>query len=160
MTLKLVMAMDISCSSFHNLFKLATYHPDTSVSVQGGPYCPPYILQVTYVPHIPVDHKIITLEQVMATDISCSTVHNLFKLASHHPDASVSVQGGPYSPYNILQVANDLPIPVDHKIMTLEHDMATDITCSTVNNMFKLSSYQPGALVSVQKCLDGLSNTL
>ena len=101
-----------------------------------------------------------TLEHDMATDISCSTVHNLFKLASHHADALVSVQGGPLCPSNILQVTYYPPIPVDHKIMTLEQVMATDISCSIVHNLFKLASYHAGALVSVQMCPDGPSNTL
>ena len=91
-----------------------------------------------------------TLEQDMATDISCSTVHNLFKLASYQPGALVSVQRCPDGPSNTLQVTYDPPKPVDHKIMTLEQDMATDISCSTVHNLFKLASHHPGALVSVQ----------
>ena len=101
-----------------------------------------------------------TLEHDMATDISWSSVHNLFKLASHHPDASVSVQGGPYCPPYILQVTYDPPIPVDHKIMTLEQDMATNISCPAVHDLFKLAAHHADALVSNQKCPDGLSNTL
>ena len=150
MTLEQDMVTDISCSRVHNLFKLASNHPDAPVSVQAGPNCPSNILRVANDPTIPVDHEIMTLEQDMATDISCSTFHNLFKLASHHPDTSVSVQGGPYCPSNILQFANDTPIPVDHKIMTLEQDMATDISCLTVHNLCKLASHHADALVSVQ----------
>ena len=101
-----------------------------------------------------------TLEQDMAMDISCPTVHNLFKLAVQHADALVSVQGGPFCPSNILKVVNDPPIHVGHKIMTLEQDMATDISCPTVHNLFKLASHHAVSLVSVQRCPDGPSNTL
>ena len=124
MTLEQDMVTDISCPTVHNLFKLPSDHADALVSVQSDQFCPSNILQVANDPPIPVDHKIMTHEQDMATTISCSTVHNLFKLASHHPDASVSVQESPYCPSYILKVANDPPIPVDHKIMALEQDMA------------------------------------
>ena len=95
MTLEHDMAMSIFCSypfllsipvqtSFISPRCLSLCSKVSRLTLQHTYIHVPYI-HVPYDPSVPVDHKIMTLEQNMAASISCSTDHNLFKQASYRP---------------------------------------------------------------------------